>query len=181
MVLTNVAFCNAASSPAFTGLLFSITYGLARQVQHPGWMRIAIPKWQGRVAPVFDVAGHLLLVDVEDGRVIHRQLKRLARTEMSSRAAKLVSYHPDVLICGAISAPLQFKIIASGVRVSAFICGDVEQVLAAYLNGTLINSSFTMPGCQRGRWRSGEDVLPGAAGLEHKHGRAVRGARRASG
>lgn len=128
-------------------------------------MRIAIPQWQGRIAPVFDVAGHLLLVDVENGREIHREERRLVKTEFSARAAELLIYGTDVLICGAISAPLQLKIVASGVRVSAFVCGAVEEVLAAYLNGTLGSRAFAMPGCQRWRWRGGEDALPTGFGM----------------
>ena len=116
-------------------------------------MRVAIPHWQGRVAPVFDVAGHLLLIDVEDGRETRREERSLVKTELTARATELRSCGVDVLICGAISAPLQLRIADSGVRVSDLICGPVEEVLAAYLNDTLASRAFAMPGCQRWRWR----------------------------
>ncbi len=128
-------------------------------MQRPTTMRIAIPQWQERIAPVFDVAGHLLLVDVEGNRETHRAEKRLVRTELSARAAELLSCGTNVLICGAISAPLQFRIAASGVQVIAFICGAVDEVLAAYLNGTLGDPPFAMPGCRRWRWRGDRDVF----------------------
>lgn len=138
-------------------------------------MRIAIPQWHGRIAPVFDVASQLLLVDVEDNRETHREEKRLVKTELSARAGELSSCRPDVLICGAISAPLQFRIAASGVRVSAFICGAVDEVLAAYLSGMLANPVFAMPGCRRWRWRGGEDVLPVGFGMGRRRGRFGQG------
>ncbi len=123
-------------------------------------MRIAIPHWQGRIAPVFDVAGRLLLIDVESGREIFRQQRILFKTSFSDRAAELLSYGPNALLCGAISAPLQLKLLASGLKVIAFVCGPVDDVLAAYLQGSLANPAFAMPGCHRWRWRGGEDALP---------------------
>lgn len=145
-------------------LVFAISCGLVYEVQRPIAMRIAIPQWQGRIAPVFDVAAHLLLVDVEEGRETHREERHLLKTELCARTAELLNCGIDVLICGAISASLQFKIAASGIRVSAFICGAVNDVLFAYLNGTLANRPFAMPGCQRWRRLSGEIVLPALSG-----------------
>ncbi len=138
-------------------------------------MRIAIPQWQGRIAPVFDVAGHLLLVDVEDNRETHREEKRLVKTEFSARAAEVLGYDADILICGAISAPLQLRIAASGIQVIAFICGTVDEVLAAYLRGQLASPAFVMPGCRRWRRRGGEDVLPVGFGMGGGRGRFRQG------
>jgi predicted Fe-Mo cluster-binding NifX family protein len=123
-------------------------------------MRIAIPQWQGRIAPVFDVAGHLLLVDIDHGRETQRQEQTLAKTEWSARVQGLLSSGVNVLICGAVSAQLQSKIAASGIQVIAFVCGAVDDVLAAYLDGTLADRAFAMPGCQRWRRHGGQDVLP---------------------
>ena len=154
---------------------------LVRKMHEVALMRIAIPQWQGRIAPVFDVAGHLLLVDVEDNREIHREEKRLVKTEPSARAAELLGYGTGVLICGAVSASLQFRIAASGVQVIAFVCGAVDDVLAAYLNGTLANPVFAMPGCRRWRWRGGEDVLPVGFGMGRRRGRYAQGRGRVQG
>jgi predicted Fe-Mo cluster-binding NifX family protein/ribosomal protein L32 len=142
-------------------------------------MRIAIPTWQGRIAPVFDVAGHLLLVDVEGDRETRREEKPLLKTEFSARATELVSCGANLLICGAISAALQLKLMASGVKVIAFVCGAIDDVLTAYLNGTLGNPAFAMPGCRRWRWRGGEDVLPVGFGMGRRRGRFGQGPGRA--
>jgi predicted Fe-Mo cluster-binding NifX family protein len=137
-------------------------------------MRIAIPQWQGRIAPVFDVAGHLLLVDVEERRETHREDCRLTKTELSARAAELLNSKSDVLICGAISAPLQLRISASGIQVIAFICGPVDEVLAAYLSDGLGNPGFAMPGCRRWRWRGAGDVLPDGFGRRNARKEKIR-------
>ena len=150
---------------------------LAREVHGPVSMRIAIPQWQGRIAPVFDAAGNLLLVDVVDGNEIRREEKRLAQTEASTRAAEFLGCGADLLICGAITAPLQVKIATAGVSVIPFICGSVAEVLGAFLNGTLADARFAMPGCQRRRWRGGKEALPVGFAAGCKRGRQGRGLR----
>lgn len=134
-------------------------------MHEPGVMRIAIPQWQGRVSPVFDVAGNLLLIDVEGGREIRREERRFLGTDPSTRVTQFLSFGAGILICGAISARLQSGLIAAGVQVIGFACGTVDDVLAAYLNGTLARRSFVMPGCQRWRRSEGENMMPGGFGM----------------
>jgi len=149
-------------------------------------MRVAIPQWQGRVSPVFDVAGSLLIVDLEDGRESQREEVRLARTDVSGRAEELTRLGVDVLVCGAISATLEARLAADGVRVIGFVCGVVKEILAGFLNGALDGPSFRMPGCRRsrggmrkrgfgGRRRMGPD--PDSEGLCPKCGEPLTKAR----
>jgi len=127
-------------------------------------MRIAIPQWQGRVSPVFDVAGNLLLIDIEDGREIRREERRFLGTNPLVRVTEFLSFGAGILICGAISASLQTRLIAAGVQVIGFACGTVDDVLAAYLNGTLARRAFAMPGCKRWRRGEGENMMSGGFG-----------------
>jgi predicted Fe-Mo cluster-binding NifX family protein len=152
MASTEIAFCEIPLGCSSGNSLFLWSLiRLVRQMLTPFAMRIAIPHWQGRIAPVFDVARHLLLVDVEDGGEIRRQEKPLTKADPLARAAELAACGADMLICGAISAPLQLRIAASGVRVVAFLCGTVDEVLSAYLHGTLADPRLAMPGCRMGR------------------------------
>jgi predicted Fe-Mo cluster-binding NifX family protein len=128
-------------------------------------MRIAIPQWQGRIAPVFDVAVNLLLIDMEDGQPTRREERRLFGTESSARVAEFLSLGAEILICGAISAPLQSRLMAAGVQVIGFSCGMVDEVLAAYLNDSLTNRAFVMPGCQRCCRQEGEETMPTGFGM----------------
>jgi predicted Fe-Mo cluster-binding NifX family protein len=155
------AFCNTAFAPHLGKRLFSKRMtALVRKVHGAIAMRVAIPQWRGRIAPVFDAAGNLLLVDVEDGGEVRRKEKRLAQTESSARAAEFLSCGADLLICGAITASLRLRIATAGVRVIPFLCGAVEEVLGAFLDGTLADARYAMPGCRRWRWRGGEGVSP---------------------
>lgn len=127
-------------------------------------MRIAIPQWQGRISPVFDVAVNLLLIDVENGHETRREERSLRGTDSLARIAEFLSFGADILICGAISAPVEARLAASGVEVIGFTCGMVDEVLAAHLNGGLTDRVFAMPGCQRWCRQEGENVMPRGLG-----------------
>lgn len=119
-------------------------------------MKVAIPQWQGRVSPVFDASGRLLLVDIEDGREISRVEVKMIHGDPLSRARELAFLEVDTLICGVISSILAAAVISSGVKIIACTCGLIDEVLEAFLDNQLANSKFLMPGCDkrvRGRWR----------------------------
>lgn len=115
-------------------------------------MKVAIPYWQGRVSPVFDVAGNVLLVEIDAAAELARRNLALDVADPAGRAARLMEAGADVLICGAISRPFELALTAAGIDVTAQICGDVECVLAAFIDGRLDQRPFRMPGCgRRGR------------------------------
>ena len=100
-------------------------------------MKIAIAHWQSRVSPVFDVADHLLLIAVENGREVHRDSLRLAGRVPFGRARELSELGVDVLLCGAVSLTLEKALIGAGIRVLGFLAGELESVIAAFLDGQL--------------------------------------------
>jgi len=110
-------------------------------------MNVAIPHWQGRVSPVLDVAGSILLVGIDAGGVRSRQDVALLDEDPQTRAAFLAGIGTNVLICGAVSWPLEMALAAAGIEVIPQTCGDVEAVLAAFLKGSLARGGFLMPGC----------------------------------
>ena len=120
-------------------------------------MRIAIPIADGRISPVFDVAEKLVLVDVEAGREVGRTETPLMDEAIELRARRVAQLGVNVLICGAISRPLHALLSAAGVEVIPQTCGEVEEVLGAFVEGRLIGDAFVMPGCcgRRRRFRGG--------------------------
>lgn len=116
---------------------------------------IAIPHWQGRVSPVFDVAATLWLVEVDGGRMGSRTVLAVPDETASGRAAALSAAGVDVVICGAVSWPLQSALLGAGIRVIPQICGDIERVLEAFAQGVLDQGGFWMPGCCGRRHRRG--------------------------
>lgn len=120
---------------------------LARIVQIRLLMKIAIPYWHGRISPVFDVAGNVSLVEITDGCEKNRRDISLEAETLGSRIDTLVNAGAEVLVCGAISKPLEMGLTARGVKVIPQTCGDVELVLAAYIKCGLNPNAFLMPGC----------------------------------
>jgi predicted Fe-Mo cluster-binding NifX family protein len=110
-------------------------------------MRIAIPVWQGRISPVFDVAGQLLLVELADGREVAREEHAVDETRADERTRKLAEIGVETLICAGISQSLEASLADRGIRVIARVCGNVEEVLAAFVSGRLGDERFAMPGC----------------------------------
>ncbi len=125
-------------------------------------MKVAIPYWQGRVSPVFDVAENVLVVEIGDGVELSRSEVAFDAENPQVRAACLAQTGADLLICGAISRELEMSLSAAGVEVISQTCGYIEQVLQAFAQGQLDQNAFLMPGCgcrrrrcHRGRRRGG--------------------------
>jgi predicted Fe-Mo cluster-binding NifX family protein len=111
-------------------------------------MRVAIPTWAGRVSPVFDVARELLVVDLDHDEELRRESHSLESVGVAQRVAAIGTLGIEILICGAISRPLETMVTASGVRLLPHICGDVEEVLRAFRTGRLSEDRLLhMPGC----------------------------------
>ncbi|MGC9455069.1 MAG: NifB/NifX family molybdenum-iron cluster-binding protein [Phycisphaerae bacterium] len=123
-------------------------------------MRVAIADFDGRVSPVFDVARHLRVLDVDSGETVAREDVALTEVHELSRVARLKDLGVDVLICGAVSRPLEAALTSAGMRVIARICGPVEDVVSAYLQGRLLSDAFLMPGASRHRRRARQGYGP---------------------
>ena len=136
-------------------------------------MRLALTVWKGRISPVLDVAQRVLLLDVEDGKVVSRREERLPGVEPVEQATRIAALEVRTLVCGAISCSLAELLAAKGVQTIPFIAGGSEEVVVAFLAGTLSKPSLSMPGCcgtrirfgsgsagrcRRGRWRTAGNV-----------------------
>ena len=113
-------------------------------------MRVAIPVWQGRVSPVFDVATQVLIVDLDEGGEVGRRHESLAQMGIEQRSEWLAHLGVEQAICCAVSHGLEMLLRAHGIGVVARICGDVNDVLQAYREGSLESERFAMPGCRGG-------------------------------
>ncbi len=116
-------------------------------------MRVALTAWDGRISPVFDTARHLQIVDVEGGLPMGRVEEPLEECLPDRRVARLGALKVDALICGAISRPLADMVQTAGIQLVPFVAGPVEEVLHAFVNGSLPTGMFQMPGCCGGRRR----------------------------
>jgi len=110
-----------------------------------------------------------MLVDFADGREVGRSEAALEQSDPFKRARDAAGLGIDFLICGAVSWPLELALTSAGVQIVPHTCGNIEEVLAAFLGGQLKGGAFLMPGCcgrrrrsragrRRGRRRSGQST-----------------------
>ena len=116
-------------------------------------MKVAVPIWAGRVSPVLDVARRLVVAELEAGNEISRKEEPLAETDIFRRAQRIRELGVDMLICGAVSRPLEDMLRANGVQVIPWICGPVDDVLELFISGQPLSPNYLMPGCRGRGWR----------------------------
>ncbi|PIE51658.1 dinitrogenase iron-molybdenum cofactor biosynthesis protein [Candidatus Fermentibacteria bacterium] len=116
-------------------------------------MRVALSVWNGRIAPLFDVACNMQVYDSESGEV--RELSFPEGAGVMGRIDILSASSVDVLICGAVSRPVYRMMASSGLDIRSFVSGETNEVRKAFFSGELDDISFTMPGCWGCRCRAG--------------------------
>lgn len=110
-------------------------------------MRLALATWNGRISPVFDVARQVLILEIEAGRAISQHEEDLPGTDLQLQVIRLEALGVQALICGALSQAMEQALASAGIRVMPFTAGAIEEVLAAWLGGSLPNPALRMPGC----------------------------------
>jgi predicted Fe-Mo cluster-binding NifX family protein len=115
-------------------------------------MKTAFAYWDDRIAPVFDIARRIHVVEADSGRIVAETGEVLADDLPVQKAHRLVELGVGTLVCGAISRPFHETVAAYGIRVIPFVAGDLSDVIQAWLIGNLESDTFVMPGCSgRGR------------------------------
>ncbi len=165
-------------------------------------MKLALSVWKDSISTVFDAAEDILIIEdvLESGG--RRTRMNLGGTDGSGKALRLKEKGVGLLICGAISMPLEHLLESLGIRVLPFVRGRVEEVIEAYRGDRLGQVQFVLPGCRHqrrmgGPWRMhsagdgrkreedamprGDGTGPTGAGGRNGSGRGGRRAARAAG
>lgn len=116
-------------------------------------MRVAVTVWEDTVSTVCDFSNRLLVMDIEGGKIQQKSFVPFGSGMLPERVNRLGTLGVDVLLCGAISRPLERMIRASGVKVIPGLRGSIDEVVGAYLKGDLSDARFTLPGFQPGAGR----------------------------
>ena len=107
-------------------------------------MKLAITVWNGRVAPVFDVAERCVLVHSEAPET---EVLLLPATTEQEKAEFLEKNGITTLVCGAISKVCENAVIERNIEVVSFLAGPIDLVIEAWKENRLIQTGFSMPGC----------------------------------
>jgi len=114
---------------------------------------------------VFDFAQQLLIVDFEGNDELERKEYTLENVPPLIRTSRLLRLNVQVLICGAISSSLASLVSNYGIKIIPSICGDIDEVLNAYITGSLAAPRFRLPGYT---------PTPGGYGKVHRRFRGGR-------
>lgn len=111
-------------------------------------MKTGFAQWENRIAPVFDTAGQIYILETKSGKIIGELQETLPADFPIQKTLRLVELGVDTLVCGAISRPMYQLLVAYGIRVIPFVTGDLQDVIQAWRTGTLMRDAFLMPGCR---------------------------------
>jgi predicted Fe-Mo cluster-binding NifX family protein len=123
-------------------------------------MKTAFAYWDDRIAPVFDTAGRIRIVETDSGRIVRETNDTLPEGLPVQKTLRLLELGVDSLVCGAISMQFYRLIAAYGIRVVPFVAGELREVIFAWAGGSLKHDTFTMPGCCGRGGRAGRG-MPG--------------------
>jgi predicted Fe-Mo cluster-binding NifX family protein len=122
-------------------------------------MKVAVTVWEDSVSTVCDFCSRLLIFDIEANEARNPLPLTFETQVWPTRVNRLRELGVGVLLCGAVSRPLERLLATAGIEVIAWLCGSVEEILRAYLDGGLSDTRFILPGlgpsngCIQGRNR----------------------------
>lgn len=131
-------------------------------------MRMAMAVWNGRLAPVLDVATEIVVIEVRDRRWSEVVRLRIASGDPRAMARSVLSTGASLLLCGAASRCHADAVMGEGLQLVDFLAGTPGAIADAWSQGVFDAERFAMPGCGRGR---------GGCGGGGGRGRRGRGAR----
>lgn len=109
-------------------------------------MKTAISISGNRLAPLFDVAQSLLVLDWQEGVVLARH-EWLGQGSPLSILTDLKAMGVQQLVCGAISRPVQELAQFLQIDCKGFLTGELNEIINALIGGQLDQERWAMPGC----------------------------------
>ena len=116
-------------------------------------MKIAIPTFGNRVSPRFDCAQSVLIVTVDDGHLGEREEVVASSWAPYERINKLVEFDVDTVVCGGIDCWSAESLESAGITIYSCVTGEIEDALAALVQGDLYSEDATVNGSRCGRQR----------------------------
>lgn len=99
-----------------------------------------------KIAPVFDVARKILVIEEKHGLIVGRTEKSLDDDLQIQNVIRLSGMGVETLVCGAVSMVFHKMLSAYGIFVVPFVTGNLEEIIEAWLKGRIGCGSFSMPG-----------------------------------
>lgn len=100
-------------------------------------MKIAIPKFDSKVAPCFETASYFFVAEIENGQEVWSQIVSCAGCEGYGRVRLLRDNKIDLIICNGIKNFYQDLLESSGIAVIPETTSDIKIVFEKFLTGEL--------------------------------------------
>ncbi len=97
-------------------------------------MRIAIPFWQDRIAPVLDCCSKLEIIDLENGRYKRAGIVEMKSMSFAQRLKTFREWKIDLVICNGISFFYRAYLLINAIKVINNVSGETQKVLLQCLN-----------------------------------------------
>ncbi len=91
-------------------------------------MKVAIPVWQNRVAPVFDTCNQIKIFDSEK-QLSHLKTVEIGKMSLANRLNAISDSGTEILVCNGISNFLAGCLQARSIRVLNNLTGHEREVL----------------------------------------------------
>lgn len=114
-------------------------------------MKVAIPIFGPRVSPRFDFAPALLILTLENGKIVERAELPLSTWNIWQRVEKMKELQVHTLICGGIDGNSERMLKSQQIEVIPWVAGEAEKALHFFLKGKLQPGMVVYRGCGRRR------------------------------
>lgn len=115
----------------------------ARIIRFP---RTALPVFMNRVSPVLDTCTRLCILNPGRGGRICRRTAPVRGKTLLERAEEIRGHGVAVIVCGAVGSVLYNLLTERQIEIVCGIAGDIDEVIEAFIGGTLSQARFRMPG-----------------------------------
>ncbi|MBO5762452.1 MAG: dinitrogenase iron-molybdenum cofactor biosynthesis protein [Lentisphaeria bacterium] len=106
-------------------------------------MKLAITCESNQVFQHFGHTPEFAVFTVEDGKITAKEIISCGETGHGALAGLLANGGIDLLICGGIGGGAQMALAEAGIQLIGGASGNVDEVAAAFVNGTLaVNANF---------------------------------------
>ncbi len=125
-------------------------------------MRVAVPLFDGNVAPRFCAADLMMVVDVDERTELSRAIVPIESNQVAQRLVKLAELGVRALLCGGFNRHYLPMAARLGIAVTWGLRGPALDAIEAFLAGELPRASILTPpacagdnieGTGAGRWR----------------------------
>jgi|GEM_PF-2532183 hypothetical protein len=97
-------------------------------------MRIALPLWQERIAPVLDCCSKLEIIELENDRYRKVGIVDMKSMSFAQRLKTFREWKIDLVICNGISFFYRACLLINAIKVINNVSGETQKILLQCLN-----------------------------------------------